>query len=125
LEKYKNELAKLVLIAPATETDTAIRLFSKIVGLKEQVRLAINELVLERSGKSIDFYSIKRIIPLLSNQILWVHDKNDKITPLTDVDPLMESSPSHVEFYITEGLGHSRIYKDPVVIEKVIEFLNV
>lgn len=125
LEKYKNELAKLVLIAPATETDTAIRLFSKIVGLKEQVRLAINELVLERSGKSIDFYSIKRIIPLLSNQILWVHDKNDKITPLADVHQLIESSPTHVEFYITEGLGHSRIYKEPVVIEKVIDFLNV
>jgi pimeloyl-ACP methyl ester carboxylesterase len=125
LEKYKNELAKLVLIAPATETDTAIRLFSKIVGLKEQVRLAIHELVLERSGKSIDFYSIKRIIPMLNNQILWVHDKNDKITPLADVHQLMESSPTHVEFYITEGLGHSRIYKEPVVIEKVIDFLNV
>lgn len=124
LEKSKNEQAKLVLIAPATETDTAIRLFSKIVGLKEQVRLAINDLVLEKSGKSIDFYSIKRIIPLVNNQILWVHDKHDRITPLSDVQKLIDESPVHVDFFITEGLGHSRIYKEPMVIEKVVEFLN-
>lgn len=124
LEKIKNEQSKLVLIAPATETDTAIRLFSKIVGLKDQVRLAINDLVLEKSGKPIGFYSIKRIIPILKNQILWIHDKNDKITPLADVQPLIDTSPAHVEFCITEGLGHSKIYKDPAVIEKIVEFLN-
>ncbi len=125
LEKFKNEQAKLVLIAPATETDTAIRLFSNIVGIKDQVRFAINDLVLEKSGKPIDFYSIKRIIPLINNQILWVHDKNDRITPLSDVQKLIDESPAHVEFLITEGLGHSRIYKEPVVIEKVVEFLNL
>lgn len=124
LEKMKNEKAKLVLVAPATETDTAIKLFSKIVGLKDQVRLAINELVLEKSGKPIDFYSIKRIIPKLENQILWLHDRNDKITPLSDVQPLIDSSPTNVTFFITDGLGHSKIYKDSMVIDKVVDFLN-
>ena len=124
LEKSANPEAKLVLIAPATETETAIRLFSKIVGLKEQVVSTIDDLILEKSGKPTSFYSLKRIVPRLSNKILWVHDQNDKITPLTDVQPLIDQHPSHVEFVITSGLGHSRIYKEEKVIDKVVDFLN-
>ncbi|MEN9951981.1 MAG: hypothetical protein RLZZ520_249 [Bacteroidota bacterium] len=124
LEKSPNAEAKLVLIAPATETETAIRLFSKIVGLKEQVIKTIDNLILESSGKPTSFYSLNRIVPTLSNQILWVHDQNDKITPLADVQPLIDQQPSHVEFVITNGLGHSRIYKEEKVIDKVVDFLN-
>ena len=124
LEKNSNPDAKLVLIAPATETDTAINLFSKIIGLGENVRNTLNELILERSGKPTSFYSIKRILPNLANKTLWIHDKNDKITPLADVLPLMEKQLPHIEYLITSELGHSRIYKEEYVIEKVVEFLS-
>ena len=124
LEKSPNPAAKLVLIAPATETETAIELFSKIVGLSEEVKSKIDDLILERSGKHTSFYSLKRIAPTLSNKILWIHDQNDKITPLKDVQPLIEENPSHIEFVITSGLGHSRIYKEEKVIDKVVDFLN-
>jgi pimeloyl-ACP methyl ester carboxylesterase len=124
LEKAKNAAARLVLIAPATETDTAINLFSKIVDLKKEVRIALNHLILEKSGHPTSFYSVKRIVPKLENKILWVHDKNDKITPLSDMEPLMNDQLSHVEFIITEGFGHSRIYKEKEVIGSVIAFLT-
>lgn len=124
LEKSANPEAKLVLIAPATETETAIRLFSKIVGLSEQVRVTIDDLILERSGKPTSFYSIKRIVPALKNKILWIHDQSDKITPLNDVQPLIEQNLSHIEFVVTRDLGHSQIYKEDKVINKVVDFLN-
>ncbi len=124
LEKAKNTAARLVLIAPATETDTAINLFSKIVDLKKEVRIAINDLILEKSGNQTSFYSVKRIVPKLENKILWVHDKNDKITPLSDMEPVMKEHLSHVEFIITEGFGHSRIYKEKEVIGSVIAFIT-
>jgi len=124
LEKSPNDDAKLTLIAPATETETAILLFSKIVGLKAQVVKTIDDLILEKSGKPTSFYSLKRIVPTLNNKILWVHDQNDKITPLSDVQPLIDQHPSHVEFVITNGLGHSQIYKEEKVIDRVVDFLN-
>jgi pimeloyl-ACP methyl ester carboxylesterase len=124
LEKAKNTAARLVLIAPATETDTAINLFSKIVDLKKEVRIAINDLILEKSGNPTSFYSLKRIVPTIENKILWVHDKNDKITPLSDMESLMIDQLSHVEFIITEGFGHSRIYKEKEVIGSVIAFIT-
>jgi len=124
LEKSPNDDAKLALIAPATETETAILLFSKIVGLKAQVVNTIDDLILEKSGKPTSFYSLKRIVPTLNNKILWVHDQNDKITPLSDVQPLIDQHPRNVEFVITNGLGHSRIYKEEKVIDRVVDFLN-
>ena len=124
LEKSPNDDAKLALIAPATETETAILLFSKIVGLKAQVVNTIDDLILEKSGKPTSFYSLKRIVPTLNNKILWVHDQNDKITPLSDVQPLIDQHPRHVEFVNTNGLGHSRIYKEEKVIDRVVDFLN-
>jgi pimeloyl-ACP methyl ester carboxylesterase len=124
LEKSPNDDAKLALIAPATETETAILLFSKIVGLKAQVVNTIDDLILEKSGKPTSFYSLKRIVPTLNNKILWVHDQNDKITPLSDVQPLIDQHPRNVEFVITNGLGHSRIYKEEKVIDSVVDFLN-
>jgi pimeloyl-ACP methyl ester carboxylesterase len=124
LEKSPNDDAKLALIAPATETETAILLFSKSVGLKAQVVNTIDDLILEKSGKPTSFYSLKRIVPTLNNKILWVHDQNDKITPLSDVQPLIDQHPRNVEFVITNGLGHSRIYKEEKVIDSVVDFLN-
>lgn len=124
LEKTKNAAARLVLIAPATETDTAINLFSKIVALKKEVRLALDDLILEKSGNPTSFYSVKRIVPKLENNIMWIHDKNDNITPLSDVEPIMRAQLSHVQFLITKGLGHSRIYKEKEVIRTVIAFIT-
>ena len=124
LEKEANPDARLVLIAPATETNTAIDLFSKIVDLKPEVRSALNDLILEKSGNPTSFYSVKRILPKLSNETLWIHDKNDRITPLQDVHPIMEQNLSHIRFLITEELGHSRIYKEKEVVEKVVSFIT-
>ena len=124
LEKSKNPAAKLALIAPATETETAIGLFGRIVGLSDQVRAKIDDLILEKSGNPTSFYSIRRIAPTLKNKILWAHDKKDKITPLSDVLPLIDQNLGHIEFFITTGYGHSRIYKEEIVIEKVVDFLN-
>ena len=124
LEKAKNVAARLVLIAPATETDTAINLFSKIVALKKEVRLALDDLILEKSGNPTSFYSVKRIVPKLENKIFWIHDKNDKITPLSDMESIMREQLNHIEFLITEGFVHSRIYKEKEVITTVIAFIT-
>jgi fermentation-respiration switch protein FrsA (DUF1100 family) len=63
-------------------------------------------------------------VPYLKNPVLWIHDKDDDITPLSDVSPLIDLAPDNIEFMITEGLGHRKIYKDNRVQKKVIDFLS-
>ena len=122
-EENNNPTAKIVLIAPATETQSAIDLFSHFFGLGPGIKASIHAYIKQKSGKDISHYSINRIAPKLNNSILWIHDKDDDITPLSDLKPLLDSAPANIEFMITEGLGHRKIYKDPAVIKRVIDFI--
>lgn len=122
-ENHNNPAAKMVLIAPATETQSAIDLFSRFFGLNAKIRESIYAYIKKKSGNDISHYSINRIAPKLTNPILWIHDKDDDITPLSDLKPLLELSPANIEFMITEGLGHRKIYKDTAVIKRIIDFI--
>jgi fermentation-respiration switch protein FrsA (DUF1100 family) len=55
--------------------------------------------------------------------VLWVHDEDDQVTPLKDVEKLILQQPPNVEFLITKGLGHNRIYRDNEVKRKIFSFL--
>ena len=123
-EKHNNPAAKLVLIAPATETSSAVARFCKFFSLSNDLKDAIFKLIEDRSGNKVSFYSIKRIAPLLPNPILWIHDKDDDITPLDDVKPILEMKLPNIEFMITNGLGHRKIYKDNQVVKKVVDFIS-
>ena len=122
-ESIGNPDTKLVLIAPATETTSAVSRFAKFFSLKDKTTHAIYELIKERSGNSVSYYSLKRIAPLLQNPILWIHDKDDNITPLEDVEPVISMNLPNVQFMITEGLGHRQIYKENKVVERVVDFI--
>jgi len=54
---------------------------------------------------------------------LWVHDKDDTMTPFADIDNVVNAKYPNFEFMITEGLGHRRIYRDNKVSKAVIDFL--
>ncbi len=123
-EQKKQAESRLVLIAPATETSTSIQLFCSFLKLDEKVKGAINELIERASGNSTDFYSLNRIIPKLENKILWIHDEDDDITPISDLSERILEKQENVEFMITKGLGHRRIYKDPDVMKKVLNFIK-
>ncbi len=123
-EEGGNEQARMVLIAPATETSSAIDLFAKFFRISQKVKSGINQFITDKSGKPPAYYSIKRAMQHIKNPVLWIHDEDDDITPLEDVKPLINIKLSNIEFMITSGLGHRRIYKDNNVMKKTIAFLT-
>lgn len=122
-EETKDQDAKIVLIAPATETSSAINLFVSFFRLSEAMKSGLNDYIYKRSGNPTEYYSIKRAMKNISNPVLWIHDENDDITPLEDVTSLFNLRPDNIEFMITKGLGHRKIYKDNKVQKKTISFL--
>ncbi len=112
------------LIAPVTESASAIDSFFSYFSLNGTVRAHFDKLIEANSGYSSRHFSIPRAIPQLQGCILWVHDKCDEITPFKDVRPVIEQNYPHVEMLITEGLGHKKIYRDPAIVKKVIDFLS-
>lgn len=115
---------KIVLIAPFTETTTGIDQFFKLLGIPATLRPAFDGLIKRLSGVSPSWFSIARIIGGTHARVLWIHDRDDLTTPLSDVQPVIDQQLSNVEFIVTKGLGHRRIYRDPEVVKKVIDFLS-
>jgi pimeloyl-ACP methyl ester carboxylesterase len=115
----------IALIAPATESTTAADKFFEFLQLPDTLRQSFENQIRKRSGKPIEWFSIRRVLPDIRGHILWLHDASDTTTPIGDVYPLLQQSPSHVHFHFTEGLGHSGIYKDNNVKRKILEFLSL
>jgi pimeloyl-ACP methyl ester carboxylesterase len=59
----------------------------------------------------------------IQTEILWVHDEDDQVTPIRDALKVKAENYSNVQFVLTKGLGHSRIYRDPAVIGTIVDFL--
>lgn len=113
---------KGVMIAPATETTSAIDGYFSLMKLNKKIRIAFDQLIFNKSGHWPSFYSARRAIQHVYAPILWIHDEDDKITPLADVQKVMEDNHPNIEFMITQGLGHRRIYRNKSVQQKVISF---
>jgi pimeloyl-ACP methyl ester carboxylesterase len=114
---------RVVLIAPATETVTAVDQFFNFLGLNGKLRLEFDQIILERGGQPTNWYSVKRAMAAIHASILWFHDKDDDVTPLSDVQPIIDKKYSNVEFVITENWGHRRIYREQKVINQAVKFL--
>ena len=115
---------RVVLIAPATETRSALNQLQATLQLRPNLMQRIDRLIEQRSSHSVSWFSVNRVVKQLSNPILWVHDRSDEITPLSDTEPTQSLSLPNVEFHLTEGLGHRRIYRDPVVCAEIVRFLT-
>lgn len=115
---------RLVLIAPLTETTRALESFFSLLRITPPVQEAFGQIIEDLSGQPPEWYSLRRIVPTLSGKILWLHDTEDKVTPWVDAEPIQKMGLPHVEFVVSSGLGHRRIYRDNQVKKKIISFLG-
>ncbi|MBI3717942.1 MAG: alpha/beta hydrolase [Sphingobacteriales bacterium] len=124
LEKHKhNSDYRIALIAPATETITAVNYFFNFLKLSEDIKSEFNKLIEERAGIKPENISIRRAAKHIKANILWFHDEEDDITPLSDAIKVKEDNHPNIHFVITKGLGHRRIYRDPNVSKQIVDFL--
>jgi pimeloyl-ACP methyl ester carboxylesterase len=118
-----NEACKTVFIAPATETTSALDSFCRFLQIDATLRKEIDQLIVEKNGEHPSHYSIPRALQQIKASILWVHDEDDDVTPLKDVTPVIKKKLPNVQFMITQGLGHRKIYRDNKVTKSIIDFL--
>lgn len=118
-----DEHFRAVFIAPATETTTAIDNSFRLLKLDGQVRKKFEEIITMLSGRPISWFSINRAMKDIRAKVLWVHDEGDTTTPLSDALKVRAENYPNIIFVITNGLGHSRIYRDAEVGKTIVEFL--
>lgn len=118
-----NADTRVALIAPATETTSAIDSFFRFLDLRPEVRKDFDQLIFDMSGVWPSHFSIRRAMQQVHAQVLWFHDEQDELTPLADAIKVRDDQHPHLSFVITHGLGHRAIYRDNKVVKQVIEFL--
>ena len=115
---------RVVLIAPATETSTALDHFFKFINITDEaVKDEFEKIIVKISGQQVSWFSIRRALQKIKAKILWLHDEDDKITPLKDVYPIKKESHPNIRLVITKGLGHRRIYRDSQVVKTIADFI--
>ncbi len=118
------EQNKIVLIAPATETSSAVSGAFKLLGITDKaVRKEMDNIIFNIDGKPTTWYSIRRAVKNINAKILWFHDEEDDVTPYSDALRVKEDNHSHINFVTTKGLGHRKIYHDTDVKKQVLDFL--
>jgi len=115
---------KMVLIAPATETTTALGWFYKMLQVQPDLQAAIEAYIISMAGKPISYFSVTHSLTVIDPPCLWIHDKNDSICPFSDTLQAQTSAKPHQEFFITEGLGHNKVYRDQGVMKKISAYLT-
>jgi alpha-beta hydrolase superfamily lysophospholipase len=120
----EQEKMKVVLIAPATETTTAIQIFSKFLRIPKAVRTEMEALIFEKSGIRAEDFSIRKAAPNIKAQVLWIHDESDEITPWKDAMKVQEAGYPNFRFMLTHTLGHRKIYRETKVTKAVFEYLS-
>lgn len=118
-----NEDYHVVLVAPATESKTAIDLFFSFLKLNEGVRKEFDDYIFQLRNKPSGWYSVSRAIKNMKAKILWCHDEDDTMTPWADAKKVMDEQHYNIEFIVTKGFGHRRIYRENRVSKAIIEFL--
>lgn len=114
---------KIAMVAPLVEAHRAAENFFRFLQLPARLRVEFEKEIEARAGHPLAWYSLPRLVRQHRGQLLWIHDKDDDTTPFVDVKPVHENPPGHVNFLITEGLGHSRIYRDNKVRKAILEML--
>ncbi len=114
---------KLVTIGIPDSIKEIFYRFARMMGLKDEIAERNIAYMKRVYGVHVDelagSYQAKNIhIP-----VLVIHDKKDREVPYTEAENLIKALPKG-ELYLTEGFGHTRILRNPMVIEKIINFLK-
>jgi pimeloyl-ACP methyl ester carboxylesterase len=122
-EILHDESYRLALIAPATESKSAIDFFFSFMKLNGAVRKEFDDLILSMQQKPSEWYSVSRSIKNIRAKVRWFHDESDDITPWEDAQKVMEQNYPHIDFIVTNGLGHKKIFRDNKVVQSIVDFL--
>ena len=93
------------------------------LGLKPNISSKLREHFEKKYGQEMDSYSGYKSAMEIDIPVLVIHDKNDPEVAVTAGINIYNHLKNGT-LYLTEGLGHRKILGDPVVIDKVVQFVK-
>jgi pimeloyl-ACP methyl ester carboxylesterase len=117
------KVKKIISIGAGDIITDIIKVFVGKLELKPIIVNKIKTHFYKKFNKNIDDYSGSYAAKNVNIPTLIIHDKEDKEVPVSCAINIRQNLKQG-ELLITNGLGHTRILKDKLVINKIIEFIN-
>lgn len=111
----------LVLLAPPASPHEYTRLFARMFGLSEDTRAALQGRLEAREGILMPQFEPASVGPRIHVPTLVVHDRGDRVNPFANGQAYSRAIVG-AELLATEGVGHTKLLKDPGVLASVAAF---
>jgi pimeloyl-ACP methyl ester carboxylesterase len=121
----KGNYDRIALVAPATKSSSAVDSFFKVLQLPPTLRPHFEAIIQQLTQQPVSWFSVDRVLKHNKTaNVLWIHDADDEVCPFADLAAIQAAAPPNIQFVITQGLGHKRIYKDNKVRKQIIDFMR-
>jgi len=113
---------RAILIAPPVYPGTYLAQTGRMLGATDKVTGRAQALIEARYGRAFDEFRTPLNASVLDQNALILHDRDDRQVPLSEGHHVAEAWKG-AQIEITEGLGHTRILRDPSTVALVQTFL--
>lgn len=118
------KIPKAVMVAVPSNFDDILLKIGETMNFADSVKKEVDKMVFEIAGEyPIDMHIPTAVDKTQIEDLLVVHDKKDPIVEFKFAEQIHEAWPNS-QLIVTEGLGHYRIMKHPVVINRVVDFIT-
>jgi len=117
------KIKKAIIIGAGDIITDIIKHFVNKIELKPKIVGKMKEYFLKKFGEDIDNYSASVAAKKVTIPTFIIHDTEDKEVPVSCAHHIRQNILQG-ELLITNGLGHTRILKDDIVITKIIEYIK-
>ena len=118
------ELERAVFLAPSQHPAHLTYYLGDLLGFGPRVRARLLDRVERNVGARLDDFDAAAVPRSASTPpVLVIHDRDDGHTPHAGGVAIAEAWPDAM-LISTEGLGHHRILRDPMVVRESVEFIG-
>jgi pimeloyl-ACP methyl ester carboxylesterase len=115
--------SRLVLVAPSPSLAPAVEEWATAMRLPVAVAKEMDEYVKETTGRPLAYYALRRGIGTIGAEVLYVQDEGDAVVPVSEARAIEGDRNPNIRFVFTQELGHKKVYKDPGVMDQIVDFL--
>jgi pimeloyl-ACP methyl ester carboxylesterase len=97
--------------------------FLQLIGADAQLTASVHARFETRFGQAAAAFDSLSLAPRITTPVLLLHDREDDITPVAQAETIAPLLP-HAALFLTQGLGHSGLLRDPAAVDAALRFLD-
>lgn len=114
---------KMVTLGADNSIPDIFSYFVKKMELKPEIARRLKRLFEKRHNLRLDHFTSEHQAERIKIPVLVIHDSEDRFVSVSSAVSIRQKLQNG-ELLITHGLGHHKIFKNPEVVQRIIEFLQ-